>query len=175
MPRRLLHRFIPDPARFRQHRSLRFLGPLLNRPNLWHMNRRSVARAVGVGIFSALMPIPMQMILAAMLAVLFRANLPISVSLVWLTNPVTMPPVFYCTYKLGGWILDLPPRRLPDQLTWEWISREMATLWQPLMLGSVVAGIVLGVLAYALTLLYWRWKVKRQWRRRGSQQDAMRR
>jgi len=51
----------------------------------------------------------------------------------------------------------------------------MATLWQPLMLGSVVAGIVLGVLAYALTLLYWRWKVKRQWRRRGSQQDAMRR
>jgi uncharacterized protein (DUF2062 family) len=26
---------------------------------------------------------------------------------VWITNPITMPPIFYGCYKLGAWILDV--------------------------------------------------------------------
>ena len=43
---------------------------------------------MAVGLFVALMPIPLQMAVAAAIAILVRSNLPISVSLVWLTNPV---------------------------------------------------------------------------------------
>jgi len=39
-------------------------------------------------------------------------------------------------------------------------------LWQPFLLGSVVTGLVLGVLAYFVTMSYWRWWVARQWKRR---------
>ncbi|MNN76870.1 hypothetical protein D3C81_1932850 [compost metagenome] len=84
----------------------------------------------------------------------------------WLTNPLTMPPVFFVTYMTGAWLLQIPPRSLPDELTFEWITDQLATLWQPFLLGSVVCGVVLGIAAYFTTMLYWRWWVGRQWRRR---------
>lgn len=166
MPRRLFKRYMPDPSVFREHKSLRFLGTLLHDPNLWHLNRHSVARAMAIGLFTALIPIPLQMLLAAFLAISVRGNLPIAVSLVWLTNPITMPAVFYCTYVTGARLMNVPPRSLPDELTWAWVSTQLSTLWQPFLLGSVVVGLVLGALAYCLTMVYWRWWVTRQWKKR---------
>jgi len=166
MPRRVFKRHMPDPDSIRTNKSLRFLGTLLHDPNLWHLNRHSVARAMAVGLFAAFIPLPMQMLIAASFAVPLRSNLPISVGLVWLTNPITMPPVFYCTYKLGAWVLGIPPMLLPDELTWEWITGELATLWQPFLLGSLITGLVFALLAYNLTMLYWRWWVRHNWRKR---------
>lgn len=166
MPRRLFKRYMPDPTSIREHKSLRFFGKLLHDPNLWHLNRHSVARAMGVGLFSALIPMPAQMLLAAALAIPLRGNLPIAVSLVWLTNPLTMPPVFFVTYMTGAWLMQVPPRTLPDELTFQWITDQLSTLWQPFLLGSVVCGVVLGILGYFTTMFYWRWWVGRQWRRR---------
>ena len=166
MPRRLFKRYMPDPEYLKEHRSLRFLGKLLHEPNLWHLNRHSVARAMALGLFAAFIPLPMQMLLAASLAVACRANLPIAVGLVWLTNPITMPPVFYCTYQLGSWILQTPSMVMPDELTWAWISAELSTLWQPFLLGSVITGLLAAGLGYGLTMTYWRWWVRHNWRKR---------
>jgi uncharacterized protein (DUF2062 family) len=153
MPRHLIKRYMPDPNTIREHKSLRFFGSLLHDPNLWHLNRHSVARAMGMGLFAALMPIPLQMLLAAVLVIWVRGNLP-------------MPPVFYCTYKIGALLMGLPPRHFPDEMSWDWISGQLTTLWQPFLLGSIVAGVVLGVMGYFLTMGYWRWWVARQWRLR---------
>ncbi|MDC7824663.1 DUF2062 domain-containing protein [Pseudomonas sp. BLCC-B13] len=168
MPRRLFKRYMPDPQMIRDHKSLRFLGTLLHDPNLWHLNRHSVARAMAAGLFAAFIPAPMQMLIAASLAIPIRANLPISVGLVWLTNPLTMPPIFYCTYKMGSWLLGVPPMELPDELTWEWISGELAILWQPFLMGSVIVGVISAALGYGLTMLYWRWWVAHNWRKRAE-------
>ncbi|WP_043310052.1 DUF2062 domain-containing protein [Pseudomonas sp. ML96] len=168
MPRRLFKRYMPNPDMIREHKSLRFLGTLLHDPNLWHLNRHSVARAMAAGLFAAFIPAPAQMLIAACLAIPIRANLPISVGLVWLTNPFTMPPIFYCTYKMGSWLLGIPPMELPDELTWEWISGELSIVWKPFLLGSVVTGALLGALAYATTMLYWRWWVAHSWRKRAE-------
>ena len=166
MPRRLFKRYMPDPDSIRSNKSLRFLGALLHDPNLWHLNRHSVARAMAMGLFAAFIPLPMQMLIAASLAVVARANIPISVGLVWLTNPITMPPVFYCTYKLGAWVMQLPPIQLPENLTFDWITQELSLVWQPFLLGSIIAGIASGALAYVITMLYWRWWVRHNWRKR---------
>ena len=166
MPRRLFQRYMPDPELIRGQKCLRFLGPLLHSPNLWHLNRRSVSRAMGMGLFAAFVPIPLQMVLAAALAIWVRANLPISVGLVWLTNPITMPPVFYCTYKMGAWLMHVPPITLPEHLSMEWITHELSTLWQPFLLGSVITGLICSILGYCLTMTYWRWWVRRSWHKR---------
>ena len=166
MPRHLFKRYMPDPTSIREHKSLRFLGTLLHDPNLWHLNRHSVARAMAVGLFAAFIPIPLQMLLAAFLAISVRGNMPIAVSLVWLTNPITMPVVFFCTYMTGTWLMNIPARTLPDELTWDWLSARPSTMWEPCLLGSVVLGLVLGALAYCMTMVYWRWWVGHQWKKR---------
>jgi len=173
MPRRLFKRYMPNPETIRDHKSLRFLGTLLHDPNLWHLNRHSVARAMAAGLFAAFIPAPLQILIAASLAIPLRANLPISVGLVWLTNPITMPPVFYCTYKMGCWLLGVPPMVMPDELTWEWISGELTIVWKPFLLGSVLTGTVLAALAYSTTMLYWRWRVAHSWRKRVERRREM--
>ncbi|MDV7210347.1 DUF2062 domain-containing protein [Azotobacter beijerinckii] len=166
MPRRIFKRYMPHPDSIREHKSLRFLGSLIHDPNLWHLNRHSVSRAMLAGLFSAFIPLPMQMLLAAGLAIPLRANLPISIGLVWLTNPLTMPPVFYCTYKVGSWALNTPPLTLPSELTMDWISERLVTLWEPILVGSFITGIVLGIVGYFATMLFWRWWVRHNWRKR---------
>ena len=66
----------------REIKSLHLLGDWIYASNLWHINRYSASMAFFVGLFVAFMPIPGQMVLAAVLAVLFGCNLPLSVGLV---------------------------------------------------------------------------------------------
>ena len=125
MPRRLLKRYMPSPERIKQNKSLRFLGNVLHDPNLWHLNRHSVARAMAVGLFVGMLPMPMQMVVAAAIAVPVRANLPISVGLVWLTNPVTMPAIFFTQYKIGTMLLGAPERSVPMELSLSWLMSDI--------------------------------------------------
>lgn len=145
---------------------MRFLQPLMSEPNLFHLNRHSVSVAVFVGLFTAFLPIPGQSIVAALLALLFRCNLPIAIALVWITNPFTMPPIFFITYEIGRWILDSPPVNLNIEVTWEWFNTQGRTIVLPLLLGSLICGLTLGGLGYITMHQLWRWHVVRSWEAR---------
>ncbi len=166
MPRKLLKRYTPDPQTIRQHKHLRWLARFLEDPNLFHMNRRSVSGAFAVGLFWASIPIPMQMLAAALTAIPMRVNLPIAVALVWLTNPVTMPPVFYFNYLVGTWILGAPPDIGGFQMSVEWISTKLDMIWLPLYFGSAVVGVIAGLLGYIGIRAWWRWHIVQHYRRR---------
>lgn len=166
MARKLLRRFLPSASKVKDQPSLRFLGNLLHDPNLFHLNRHSVSVAFFVGIFIAFMPVPGQMPLAALCALWVRCNLPLSVALVWLTNPVTMPAVFFSTYQLGRWLLDAPPISVSLEFSWEWLANEFVLIWKPLLVGSVLCGVVFGSLGYVAIQIFWRWHVVRGWNRR---------
>ncbi|GAA4652423.1 DUF2062 domain-containing protein [Kistimonas scapharcae] len=166
MAKKLFQRFMPDPSRLRENRSLNFLGEHMFDPNLWHLNRRTAAMAFFVGIFCAFLPIPFQMLLAAVLAFLLRCNLPLSVALVWITNPFTMPVIFYFTYKVGCYILQTPVSPLGFEASLEWLKTELSRIWLPLYLGSVITGLIAGALSYISIRLFWRWHIIRNWRER---------
>ena len=101
MPRKYFRKYLPSSASIRENRYLSFLGSALHHPNLWHLNRKSVAGGVAVGLFCGLVPGPLQMLSAAVFSVLFRVNLPVAVILTWYTNPFTIVPLYYVAYKLG--------------------------------------------------------------------------
>lgn len=166
MAKKLLKRWMPDPAKIRSHASLQFMGTLLHDPNLFHLNRWSVSSAFLVGIFVCFLPVPGQMVLAAFGALWFRSNLPISVALVWISNPITMPPLFYACYRLGMWILGTTPRHFHFELSIEWITSELGYLLPPLLLGSLICAGIFSGLSYLLINQLWRWHVNHAWQKR---------
>ena len=166
MPRHLLKKYLPDHKKIKEHKYLSWLGDVLHNPNLWHLNRRSTARAVGIGVFWALIPVPFQMIFAAVFAILCRANLALSVCLVWLTNPLTIPPVFYFTYRIGLLFFKGRPKPPHFELSWHWLTTEIGSIWLPLYFGSLLCAILAALIGYFGMSLFWRYWVVRVWRNR---------
>ena len=166
MTKKTFKRFKLDVADIKSHKYLKIFGTLLNDPNLWHLNRYSVATAFSVGLFFAFVPIPFHMILAAAVAILVRSNLPISVALVWLTNPLTMAPIFYFTFKIGAWVLGRAPTGFNFELSFHWLTTGLKSIWAPFLLGCFICGSTLAIVSNIVIRLGWRYMVHRSWKAR---------
>ncbi len=166
MPKKTLKSLMPSAARVREIKSLHVLGDWIYETNLWHLNRYSASMAFFVGLFMAFMPIPGQMPLAALLALMLRCNLPISVCLVWITNPLTMPALFFMAYQVGALIINVPVTAIEFELSFNWLSHQLANIWQPFLLGCLICGLFFGCLGYFVISMLWRWRVSVHWRER---------
>jgi len=160
LPKSLKSR-LPTRHDVQMNKYLQFLGSHLHSPNLWHINRRSVARATAIGLFCAYLPVPFEMIPAAIAAILWRANLPISLVWVWISNPLTWIPLWGPPYLLGAWLLNRPAVPL-NELSLEIFAQYYVALW----VGCLIFGTVVGAAGYYVVSLIWRSKVVRTWRRR---------
>ncbi len=150
-------------------RSLRPLGHWIYEPSLWHITRSSTAMAFAIGLFCAMIPVPGQVFLAAYLAVRLSANLPLSLTLVFVTNPFTMPVIYYAAYKLGALLLDVPLQAVEFSVSWQWLGSKLGEIWAPFLLGCAIMGIVASVLGYLTISVLWRWRVSQHWRKRQAQ------
>ncbi len=172
MPRKFFKKVVPSLDQIRSIKSLRVLGDWIYDGNLWHINRYSASMAFFVGLFVAFIPTPGQTLIAAVLAVALRCNLPLSVSLVFVSNPVTMPPIFYMAYKIGALIIDVPVSELEFELSFEWLGGSMGAVWQPFLLGCLLCGLFAGSLGYVVVSQMWRWNVARRWHSRTRKRAA---
>lgn len=146
-------------------------GNMLHEPNLWHLNRHSVSVGVGIGLFVAFLPVPGQMFIAPAIAVLMRANLPIAIAMIFITNPLTMAPVFLLAYKLGQMILHTPPMDFQLELSWRWLSSEFSRIWQPLLLGSMIMSVSASSIGYTVMNALWRFAVRKRWKERRKKRN----
>ena len=172
MPRQTLKSFLPSPAKMRRSGTLDPLGEWVYASNLWHLNRYSASMAFFVGLFLAFMPVPGQMFLAAAGAVLLRCNLPLSVGLVWVTNPLTVPAVFFIAYRVGALLIDVPVQDVQFALTIEWFQHGLLRVWKPLLVGCLLCGLFFGSLGYFVINVLWRLRVVKQWRKRARRRAA---
>ena len=172
MARNIIKRFIPDSDWIKQQKSLKFLEGWLHDSNLWHMNRHSVSAAAFIGFFVAFIPLPIQMVIAALMAIMLRANLPIAIALVWISNPVTMAPIFYLAYKVGLAVMDTEVSQFNFELSWEWLRYGLVNIWQPLLLGCLLCGLFFGLLASTFVRLAWRRYAIRNWKERSRKRQA---
>jgi uncharacterized protein len=161
MPKEFLKKYMPNPEMIKNHKSLQFLGEKLHDPNLWHLHRRSVSIAFAIGLFCAWIPTPTQMALAAIGAFYFRGNLPIAVGLVWLTNPITMPPLFYFAYRVGLSVLNMPSAA---EFSLEAVLS--GGLWIPFLTGCLIMGIICSTAGYFGIQGFWYYYTKRKWMHR---------
>jgi uncharacterized protein (DUF2062 family) len=172
MAKHLIKRFIPSHETVRNHKHLKIFGALLHDPNLWHLNRRSAAGAFAIGLFMAFAPVPFQMLLAAGAAILFRVNLPLSIALVWITNPITMPALFYFAYLTGTIFVGHPATEFNFDLSGGHLLEELNGVWAPFLLGCFVCGSLSAVVAYCAIRALWRWHVIQHLKKRRMRRSA---
>lgn len=168
---------MPDPQTVREHRALRWLGPLLHHPRLWHVNRRGIAMGLAVGVFFGLLIPIAQIPAAALVALLLRANIPAAVGSTLVTNPITFAPVYYAAYHLGEWLLGSKKTFNTaelDQVAAQtatgfalWMER-LSTVGAPLALGLLTMAAGLSILLYFAVHWAWRLRIVRAWKNRRS-------
>jgi uncharacterized protein len=102
--------------------------------------------------------------LAAAIAIPLRVNLPLAVATVWLTNPFTMPPIFYGAYLIGVKVLGAPEQKFSFQLSWQWVIDSVETIGPAFLVGCGICSVFFGLLGYFSLNYIWRWSVIKAWR-----------
>lgn len=166
MPRQFLRRVLPNPAKLKQQWFLQPFRALLHDPALWATHRRNVLRALALGIFICFIPFPVHTALAGVTALYLRINVPVAILASWLSNPVTFGPMYYGAYRLGLALLGSPPAVARSEFSMPQLDVLIQDIWQPLLVGCLVAGTSLSVGAYWLLNRLWIWQVRRRLRRR---------
>ena len=170
--RKRLQKWMPDHETIKNYRWLQPFAHLLQHHNLWHLHRRSVAGGVAIGLFCGLIPGPLQMITAALLAVLLRVNLPVALFATLYTNPFTILPLYALAYELGSrvsgahytLVLTLPELHWDSWLSelWQWFE----ALGKPILIGLPLLATLLAVVGYIAVRVLWRAVVILRWRAR---------
>ncbi|NWG76560.1 MAG: DUF2062 domain-containing protein [Rubrivivax sp.] len=181
-------RLMPTQESMRRNRWLRWIGPALHHPRLWHMSRRGVALGMAIGVFFGLLIPIAQIPLSVGAAVLLRANVPTAAVSTLVSNPATYGPLYYAAWRLGKAVLghevgddDAPPvtaPQAPPDNGRGWIRKawdSVAALGKPLLLGMALMATTVGLATYVIA--NWVLVLKTRWerRRRLRERDAARR
>ena len=124
-----------------------------------------IALGVAIGIFVAWTPtMGLQMVLTVLLCTLFQANKLVGVPFVWISNPLTLVPVYGPNYLLGRWLLGggyswsasmhairhaAHGREGWWASTTAWWTASLKVFW-PLWIGSLIVALLLGALSYVI-------------------------
>ena len=181
MPRKYFRRYLPDPDAVRSSRMVGRFGRWLQHPNLWHLNRRSVSGAVAIGLFSGLVPGPLQMLTALLLAIPLKKNLPVALLVTLYTNPFTIVPLYLLAYAYGQLLLPGERAGQPTPFEFDWgnfgdsmgaLGDWALALGKPLALGLVALACTLALVGYVAVQVGWRLYVVAAWRARARQRRA---
>ncbi|MFV2032133.1 MAG: DUF2062 domain-containing protein [Gammaproteobacteria bacterium] len=159
MIKRLFKKYLPHPDIVTKSRWTQLLGPRLKQPNLWHINRKSCSGAVAVGVFSAFIPFPVQMLAAAIFAIVLRYNILVSVVTTWVSNPLTIVPMYYFNYLVGSSILGTRADNFNFELSFGWLVSGLLEIWQPFLLGCLVVGSIASLVSFLTVRILWRYRI----------------
>ncbi len=159
----------------------RFVKPFAHRvahSHLWRFTRTSVRRGTALGLFVGIFfLIPgVQILGVALLALPFRANIPIGAAMTFLSNPVTTPLILAASVWLGNALFGLNTRMsdlyiLYDEGAsftewWHWFSDNAGPTLLGGLAGLFVISVVSAVVGYILSSVIWDNWIRLRWRRK---------
>lgn len=181
MPRKHFRKYLSSHQSITGNRFVAWFGPWLQHHNLWHLNRPSVAGGVAVGLFSGLVPGPLQILTGVILSILFRVNLPVAALMTLYTNPLTIVPLYYLAYRYGALVTmsdtqqHTPAAFNTEGLAWaDWLPALldwMIAMGKPLAVGLPLLAITLAALGYLLVDNAWKIYVRLAWERRSKDRN----
>lgn len=145
-----------------------------------------LALGIALAMFVTFTPtVGLQMVLVFFLAWLLRANKVVGVPLVWLSNPVTIPPIFYFNYWVGSvvmgsqlndfnWFVESVRQAESSAAGAAWwgdgwwlrVSSYFNVLMEiavPLWVGSILVALALGIPTYYLCYYSICWYRLKRW------------
>jgi uncharacterized protein len=164
--RRLLKKLVPSPGTLQQRWFLRPFGDRIADPRLWCLHRRAVTSAFGAGLAICFIPLPVHLVVAGLIAVALRLNIPAIYGTILLVNPLTAVPVYYLAYRVGAALLRVDPQIFAFQLSWDWMQNGLEPVWKPFLLGCAACAVLAGLLGWLGFELLWRWSVTNRYRTR---------
>lgn len=156
MPRRFFRKFALKRHHFHGRWYLEPFAHLLQDRRLWSIRRRTIVPAFALGLFVAYMPFPGHPLWATLAALALRINIPVAALTTFVSNPLTMGPMYFLAYRSGRALLGLPPRPFDFELSFDWLAGSFLGIWQPLLLGCVLLGALLALAGFVALDLLWR-------------------
>ena len=123
------------------------------------VNRKSISRGVFLGLFIGFIPMPMQMLAIILFTPFLKFNVPSAISMVWLSNPITMPFMYYMEYQTGNYILGRVGLK-NIELTLEWFTNNWDNIILPLYVGTIPYSLIVAPLIYLIINFLWIKSVK---------------
>lgn len=178
MAKRFFQSWLPSPEQVNNMKIMKIFGTKALSPQLWYVNRKSISKAMFIGTFWGILPIPLHSILIVLTVLLFEANLPIGLLLAWIMNPFTIVPILIFAFWIGSKIYHVNMIN-KDMLLgvfhqiMHWIKNFGHghidfSLAKILATGLFIEALIFAILFFVLTRLYWRWSVVKRWRSRQS-------
>ena len=159
MPRKRLKKVLPTYEKITEQKFLKIFGNLLHKREIWSLSRKRVVIAVFIGVFVAALPMPLQMVLSTFLAIILGANLPLSFILIFISNPFTMPPIFYLEYKIGALLLN---SNNEVEFNFDSMYDNFADIALALWSGAIVVGIFCAVVSAVVVNFLWIYTVRKK-------------
>jgi uncharacterized protein (DUF2062 family) len=166
MPKKILRRILPNQESIRKIEVSRRFTSRLDLPEIWVIQREKIALGLAIGVCCGMIPGPLQMISAIGLTLYLRVNLPMALIGTFLTNPLTIVPIYMLAYAIGQSALGSTDwRQLPEMPVTDWTSPAVAMetwiswlggLGMPWLIGMLLLAAAFSALAYCAVQLIWR-------------------
>ena len=116
-----------------------------------------VAMGLAVGVFVAVTPtIPFHTTIALAMAFALKASKPAAIIGVWFSNPITIPPFYYGSYKLGMLMLGRSDGLDPAVLSLRELFMQGLDFTIAMIIGGAVLGVVPAIASYFVTRHFFR-------------------
>ncbi len=169
MPRRFFRKFSIKKHEVGERWYLAPFQHLVHDRRLWGIRRQTVVPAFALGLFMSFMPFPGHPAFATLLALAFRINIPVAFATTFVSNPLTMGPMYFIAYQIGSWVLGMETEPFEFEMSMEWMTTTFVNYWAPISLGCFLMGLTAGAIGYLVVDLLWRnsiWSYKADKRRK---------